>query len=135
SSGGTLIYELYPADPLNNPIFDQDIIIPAGSFTNTAILGVQGQTFIDTFTSTGVVSQSFTLNQGPVIFDSVRVSVNATSWTQVAFFTDSKPRFEFRVVYDSAYNASILFGNAQAGYIPSQGSQIQITYRMGGGAQ
>jgi len=134
STGGGLIYELYPADPLNNPNLDQDVIIPAGAFTNTAIVGIQGQTFIDSFTSTGQVNQTFTLNQGPVLFDSVRVDVNGTRWTQVDFFTDSQPRFEYRVEYDSSYNASVIFGNSQAGYIPSQGSQIQVTYRVGGGS-
>jgi len=133
-STGALTYELYPADPLNNPIFDQDIIIPAGSFSNTAIIGLHGQTFTDTFTSTGEVNQAFNLNQTPVLFDSVRVSVNGTNWTAVDFFTDSKPRFEYRVEYDSNYSASVLFGNSQAGYIPSQGSQIQVTYRTGGGS-
>jgi hypothetical protein len=134
STGGSLIYELFPADPLNNPIFNQNILIPAGSFTNTAIVGIQGQTFIDTFTSTGVINQNFTLNQGPVIFGSVQVMVNGTTWTQVDFFTSSQPSFEYRVVYDSNYNAFVIFGNTQAGYIPTQGSQIQITYRVGGGA-
>lgn len=134
STGDNIVYELFQADPSNNPIFDQDIVIPAGSFTNTAIVGLQGQTFVDTFVSTGEVNQVFNLNQSPVIYDSIRVDVNGTRWTQVDFFTDSKPRFEYRVAYDSAYAASVIFGNSQAGYIPSQGSQIQITYRVGGGS-
>lgn len=131
---GSITYELFPADPLNNPLLDQDIIIPAGSFTTTAIIGLQGQTFTDTFTSTGVINQTFTLNQNPVIYDSIQVAVNGTTWTEVDFFTDSQPRFEYRVEYDSTYTASIIFGNSVAGYVPSQGSQIQVTYRVGGGA-
>jgi hypothetical protein len=133
-TAGTVTYELYPADALNNPMMSQNIIIPAGAFSNTSIIGLQGQTFIDTFTSTGVVNQAFTLNHSPVIFDSVQVSVNGTTWTQVPYFTDSKPRYEYLVEYDSSYAASVLFGNSVAGYVPSQGSQIQITYRVGGGS-
>lgn len=133
SNTGQIVYQLYPADIDNNPVFDQDIIISAGSFTNTSIIGVAGKTFNDSHTSTGTVNQTYTLLQSPVLFDSIVVVVNGTTWTHVDFFTDSKPRFEYRVEYDSTWNATVIFGNGQAGYIPSQGSQIQITYRVGGG--
>lgn len=132
-SVGQINYQLYPADLDNNPIFDQDILISAGSFTNTSIVGIAGQTFTDTHTSTGVVNQTYTLIHSPVLFDSVTVIVNGTVWTEVDFFTDSKPRFEYRVEYDSGWVSTVIFGNGQAGYIPSQGSQIQISYRVGGG--
>jgi hypothetical protein len=130
-----LTYELFPADPLNNPIFDQDIIIPSGSFSNTSIVGLEGQTFQDVITSTGDVNQVFTLAQNPVIYDSIRVDVDGTRWTQVDFFTDSQPRQEYRVDFDSSYNGFVIFGNSQAGAIPSQGSQVVVTYRVGGGSR
>lgn len=130
-----LTYELFPADPLNNPIFDQDIIIPAGSFSNTAVIGLEGQSFLDTFASTGEVNQVFTLTQSPVLYDSIRVDVDGTRWTQVDYFTDSKPRFEYRVEFDSNYNVYVIFGNSRAGSIPSQGSRVQVTYRVGGGSR
>src|SRR6185369_13040492 len=85
TTAGTLTYELFPADPLNNPIYDQDIIIPAGSFSNTSIVGLEGITNLDTFTSTGETNQTFALLSGPVIYDSIRVDVDGTRWSQVDF--------------------------------------------------
>lgn len=128
-----LSYELFAADSQNNPLFDDDIIVPAGSLFNTTIVGVEGQTLTDAFRGTGLINQSVILTNSPVLFDSVRVFVNGVKWQQVEFFTDSQPRREYRVEYDSLYNATIVFGNNRAGLIPSEGSNIDISYRVGGG--
>src|SRR5579859_359025 len=53
SSGTPISFELYPSDQNNNPIFNQDIVIPSGQTINTAIVGLEGQTVNDTFTSDG----------------------------------------------------------------------------------
>ncbi len=132
---GTINYELYQADPLNNPIFEQDIVIPSGAFTNTAIIGLEGRTRKDVFISTGEVNQVFQVTNASVIFDSVRVSVDGTNWTLVDYFSDSQPRMEYRVEFDSTYTAFIIFGNSRAGFIPSQGSKVEVTYRVGGGVE
>jgi hypothetical protein len=133
SGGVTLTYELFPADSLDNPIFDQDITIPSGSLTNTSIVGLQGQTIIDNFVGSGVPNQSLSLNSSPVIYDSIRVDVDGQRWDQVLYFTDSKSRNEYRVDFDSTWKAFIMFGNGMAGRSPSAGSQITVTYRVGGG--
>jgi hypothetical protein len=125
--------ELFPCDSTNAPIFDDDIIITAGNFTNTSIVGVEGQTKTQGNTGTGEMNQFFQLAYGPVIWDSVSLSVDGMSWQQVSYFSDSSPRREFRVEYDASYNGYIMFGNNTAGLIPSNGSQISITYRVGGG--
>ncbi len=127
--------ELYPADSNNNPIFGQDIIIPAGAIANNSIVGLQGNTYTDQFAGNGQPSQTYTLAFFPVIFDSVQVAVDGVQWTQVEYFTDSNPRREFRVEYDSTYTAFVIFGNNLAGLIPSSGSIILATYRVGGGVQ
>ena len=45
NAGGTAItIELFPADADNNPIFDQDIIVPAGNIVNASIVGLEGKT-------------------------------------------------------------------------------------------
>lgn len=126
-------YELFPADELGNPLFDNDIIIPAGSFTNTAVVGVEGTTVVESLTGTGAINQTVTLSSSPVIFDSIRVDVDGVRWEKVDYFTDSQPRREFRIEYDSTYVGFVIFGNNRAGLIPSQGSIIQVTYRVGGG--
>lgn len=128
-----LNYELFAADSQNNPLFDEDIVIPAGSLVNTTIVGVEGRTLTDSFRGTGLVNQSIVLSTSPVLFDSIRVFVDGVKWQQVEYFTDSQPRREFRVEYDSDYRAFVIFGNNRAGLIPPEGSNITVLYRVGGG--
>jgi hypothetical protein len=126
-------FELFPADSLNNPLYDNDIIIPAGDFSISTIVGIEGRTIVQTFLGDGTPNQNYTLSSIPVIYDSVRVDVNGVRWQQVEYFTDSTPRREFRVEFDSNYQAFIIFGNNLAGMIPPLGTTINITYRTGGG--
>lgn len=130
---GLKTIELFAADPMNNPIYDEDIVISAGSFLNTSVVGVEGRTITQNAQGTGEINQFVTLANGPVIWNSVRVKVDGKEWTQVDYFTDSNPRPEFRVEYDPNYNAFVLFGNNRAGLIPSVGSDMVISYRAGGG--
>jgi len=126
--------ELFPADANNNPIFDQDIIIPAGSVVNSSIVGLEGFTYTDQVTATGVVGQTVNLIYFPVVYDSVRVDIDGVRWEQVEAFTDSQPRREYRVEFNSQYQGFVIFGNNRAGLIPPAGSNIIITYRKGGGS-
>jgi len=126
-------FELFPEDDNGNPMLEDDIIIPAGSFSNTAIVGVEGVTRIEQFEASGDMNQSYTLSDYPVIFDSVRVDVDGVRWEEVDYFTDAQPRREYRVEFDSDWRAYVIFGNNRAGAIPPQGSQVIITYRRGGG--
>ncbi len=126
--------ELFPATADNQPIFDQDIVIPAGSVTNTSIIGLQGNTLTELFTSAGGINQNYGTGNTGVLWDSVSVQVDGIQWQQVEFFTDSNPRREFRVEFTSNYRAYVMFGNNRAGMCPPQGSQIQMTYRVGGGS-
>ncbi len=131
--GNPLRIELFPADANNNPIFDQDIIIPANNVVNASIVGLEGTTRTLEISGTGLVAQTVELTDIPVIFDSIRVFVDGVQWTEVEFFTDSQPRREFRVEFDSEYRAFVIFGNNRAGLIPSVGSTILVVYRNGGG--
>lgn len=130
---GSKTIELFPMDSQKNPRLSDSIYINAGQFINTNIIGLEGRTINQQFSGTGENNQSFQLTSGPVIWDSVNVYVDGMTWTQVDYFTDSQPRREFRIEYDSAYNAFIIFGNNRAGLIPSSGSVITVTYRVGGG--
>lgn len=135
-SAGTqnITIELFPADADNNPLLDQDIVLPAGAVVNASIVGLEGKTRQQNFTGTGAVGQTLQLQYNPVIYDSIRVDVDGVRWTQVDYFTDSQPRREYRVEFDSTYTAYVIFGNNRAGLIPSNGSQILVTYRQGGGS-
>jgi len=128
-----ITYEIFPADTNNNPLYDEDIVITAGSLTNTNIIGVEGRTNRTLFTGTGEAGQSFLLPFGPVIHDSIRVNVDGIRWRKVDYFTDSQPRLEYRVEFDSGYNAYIIFGDNTGGMIPSSGSTIEAIFRVGGG--
>jgi hypothetical protein len=133
TNDGPKTIELFAADPNNNPRFSDSIYIPAGQFINTTVIGVEGRTISHKFSGDGTTSQSLTLGSGPVIWNSVMIYVDGMPWSQVDYFTDSQPRREFRVEYDSSYNAFVIFGNNRAGMIPSSGSAINVTYRVGGG--
>ena len=131
---GPITIELFPADAKNNPIFDQDILIPAGSSTNSSIIGLEGRTFTNNFTGSGQNLQSFSTSNDSVIYDSISVRVDGMLWERVDYFTDSQPRKEYRVEFDSNYRAYIMFGNNKAGLSPPQGSTITLTARWGGGS-
>lgn len=133
SDGAQIKYELFPADAENNPIFNQDIIISSGTSVNSAIVGLQGSTTVDERTGTGAILQSYETRFASVIYDSVSVKVDGAEWERVDYFTDSQPRKEFRVEYDSDYRAYVMFGNNKVGLSPANGSDIEITYRIGGG--
>lgn len=135
NTGQPLTFELFPADASNNPILDQDITIPSGDLTNTSVVGLEGETRIDTFTSDGTVNQTYTLTISPVLYDSIRVDVDGQRWEQVEYFTDSKGRNEYRVEFNSDWVGFALFGNGKAGRSPTVGSQIAVTYRTGGGTR
>jgi len=125
--------ELFPADSENQPKFGEDIILPAGASVNQSIIGLEGRTFNDTFTGTGAVSQTIQLSKMPVIADSIRVQVDGILWDRIEYFTDSQPRREFRIEFDSEWRGFVIFGNNRAGLIPGPGSRISIQYRVGGG--
>jgi hypothetical protein len=135
SPEGSINFELFPADAMGNVIFDEDIIIPAGKNIIQNIIGLQGQTLNASSISLGDVSQYINIPVADIAFDSIRVWVNGSLWERVDYFTASQPKKEYRVEFNSDYSAVIIFGNNRAGLIPSQGSEIIIEYRVGGGVQ
>ena len=133
TEAGQRYIELYAADKFNHPIFGQSIYIQAGSFLTASIVGLEGRTYSQLITGNGLSNQFVPLPQGPVLFGSIKVNVDGNEWNEVKYFTDSQPRKEFRVEYDTNYNAFIMFGNNKSGLIPSLSSQINASYRVGGG--
>lgn len=133
SNNRQITYEIFAADTNNNPSYDDDIVITAGSLTNTNVIGIEGKTNRSTFSANGASGQSYVLPFGPVIYDSIRVNVDGIRWRRVDYFTDSQPRREYRIEFDNQYNAYLIFGDNTAGLIPSNGSTIEAIYRVGGG--
>lgn len=132
---GLISIELFQADAEKRPIFDKNIIIPAGSFTNSSIIGLEGRTFTDNFNGTGQTLQSVSTTKDSVIYDSISVKVDGILWERVDYFTDSQPRREYRVEFDPSYRAYIMFGNNRAGLSPPKGAQIEVSARTGGGVR
>ena len=132
-NGAPITYELFPANADNEPVLDEDIIIPAGAITNSSIIGLEGRTVTSDSRGPGLVGQVVTLDTIPVIHDSVRVYVDGVQWEKVDFFTDSNPRREFRLEFNSTWTAFVIFGNNTAGLVPTNGSNISVVYRTGGG--
>lgn len=130
---GPKTIELFACDANKNPRFTDSVYITAGQFINTSLIGIEGTTINQQFNGNGETNQSLSLSSGPVIWNSVNVYIDGISWSQVDYFTDSQPRREYRIEYDSDYNAFVIFGNNRAGMIPSPGSIINVTYRVGGG--
>lgn len=131
--GQSVDVELFAADSDGNPIFDDDIMIPANSLVNASVVGLEGKTRTEEISSSGTRNQTLQTRFQKVILDSVRVEIDGIIWGKVDFFTESKPLKEYRLEYDSNYSAYIVFGNGVAGMIPAVGSVITLTYRTGGG--
>lgn len=128
-----ITYELYAADPLNRPIFDEPIIIRAGQLINSNIVGIAGNTRNTNYVSTGEINSILVLNSFSIISDSIRVIINGQEWEQVDYFTSGAANKEFLVEYNPDYSANIIFGNGKGGLVPPLGSQIEVIYRVGGG--
>lgn len=133
--GKPLNFELYAADEEWNPIFDEDIFLPAGSSTTLAIVGLEGTSATTRFTSDGSKFQSFLIQNNNVLEGSIDVLVNNQKWTQVEFFNENDNNNYYRVEYDENFRALIIFGDDVKGRIPPQGSEIVISYRYGGGSR
>lgn len=127
-------FELFAADNDNNPIFGEDIVIPAGKTHVNSIVGIQGSSYTQSTTSSGLSSQMLPLEYDYIQFGSIKVTVDNILWDEVDYFTESKPKMEYRIEYNSSYKAYILFGDNKAGMIPPQGAKIKVKYRMGGGS-
>lgn len=133
NTGSDKTMELFAADHNGNPMFGVPIMIPAGKMHTNAVVGIEGRTQTSSVNGTGAPYQKYGLGTRNVLYGSIRVSVDGTFWKEVEHFTDSQPRQEFRVEYDRDWRATIFFGNNESGLIPPKGSNINMTWRMGGG--
>lgn len=92
-------------------------------------------------TSNGSPSQKFFLQNNPVIYDSILLTVEdifeETEWERVENFLDSSTTSKHYIAQMSDDGvASIQFGNGVSGLIPNiYNDGIRCTYRVGGGKQ
>lgn len=134
NGGGTPItIELFASDSEGNPLFDDEILIPANSIVNASVVGLEGTTRLEEIAATGVRNQTIQTRYQSIIYDSMKVEVDGVLWNRVEYFTESQPLREYRVEFDSNFTAYVIFGNGVAGMVPSVGSTVRLTYRNGGG--
>ena len=133
--GNALTFELYSADEEWSPVFDEDIIIPAGATTNLSIVALQGTSSNTTSTSDGTKYQTVLTSENGILEGSIKVTVNNQIWSQVDFFNENDNGSYYRVEYNENYQALIIFADDVKGRIPPQGSNINISYRYGGGSR
>lgn len=134
SDGRILYIELYAADEDGSPIADRDIVIPAGTDSITNIVGLEGQSTTVESDGTGEPFQSFTLPEGNVLPESVRLEVDGTEWSRVDIFAINGPEKVFKVDQDDRTGQwYVVVGNDRSGSVVPLGARAIVRYRTGGG--
>lgn len=109
---------------------------------DTSIAGdvIEGETIDeDLGASDGSASQSFELGQVPFISGSEEVTVDGVAWTRVTnFLSSSASDQHYRVDIaptgeQGEDRATIVFGDGTNGAIPTNGTLLAVSYRIGGG--
>jgi uncharacterized phage protein gp47/JayE len=119
--------------------------VVSGSEVDTAVSTVapvlvrQGETVTGerVANSDGSVHQEYRLFRAPVIAGTVRVFVDEgagpTEWTEFPRLIDAQSnQFAFET-FESDGGVSVVFGDGVNGRTPSEGAEITVTYRVGGG--
>ena len=150
--GGVLTYTLYK---VVNGLVDTtnksgDIILPNAEGLGSPVtvfenLVLQEGTLVkDTgsFAATEGV-KTIKLTKGPVVEASVQVftdgpdSLKNGAFVEVpnVFFASGSSDKIFEVIYDDAYNATVVFGDGSVGVSPDDTSNYYVFYRVGGGTR
>lgn len=117
-------------------IFETDEALVFTGAGTDEVYGTNGETYSDTFTSTGAKSQEFELSQNPYVYGSISVSITGMSetWTQVDDFLESEEDdCHFVLIIDYEDNVILKFGDGFNGRIPPEGYEISVSYKVGGG--
>lgn len=111
-----------------------DLVIHAGTNPPTATATVENSAFeTDTFSSTGLPDQTFTLSFSPFLEGSPQVTATDGAYTEVDNFLDSTSTDRHFVVSVNQNGvATLLFGDGINGSIPS--GSITVDYKTGGGS-
>lgn len=110
------------------PVYSGSVIVSHGETVNSELIG----------TSTGALSQPFTLFYNSVIEPTIQVSVDEgsgpTIWAFVENLIDAGPNdINYTTFTDENGVVSVIFGDNVNGRVPVTGSVIRATYRRGGG--
>jgi hypothetical protein len=132
--GNIIAFQVYVADENGNPIEDEDIILPAGSTSNTNIVGIEGETRAVQIEGTGQPFQTISLSEQDVLPNSIRVFVDNTRWSEVETLYNQGPKQVYRVdVNDRDDRYFVVGGDGSSGLAFPEGSRVEVVYRVGGG--
>jgi len=125
-----------PSEGVDEVIFETDEALVFAVAGDKEVYGTQGETYTETFTSTGVASQSFELARSPYVYGSMNVTVAGLDkvWSEQPDFLESEaddPHFVIDIDADDV--VTVLFGDGFNGAIPPSGYTVSIEYGIGGG--
>lgn len=112
-------------------LIDQRVV--AGSLTGNLTF-VEGVSYSDTFTASGASFQREQLTRSGVIYGSDSVVINGEDYTleRSLVFGDGDSKI-YTIEYDDDDNAFVQFGDGTNGALPPVGTDIVVSYRVGGG--
>ena len=121
---------------IDNPLSDGSVDLTGTGTEWDNIVLIEGSFAVDegSFSDIDVV-KDITLQQSPVIEESIQVLIDDEVFTQVESIltVSSSDQKVFEVIYSDDYSAKIVFGDGVAGVNPTTGSDYKIMYRVGGG--
>ena len=150
--GGALTFTLYKVvnglvDTVNTTgdlRFDSSEALGADKKVFENLVLQEGALVKDTgsFAATEAV-KTIKLTQGPIVEGSVQVYVTADSasmegaYSEVpnVYFASGSSDKIFEMVYDDAYNGTIVFGDGSVGISPEDTASYTVFYRIGGGSR
>lgn len=134
--GNTLAFQIYVADENGEPIEDEEIVLPAGTTSNTNIVGIEGETRAVEVEGTSQPFQTIPLPEEDIIPSSIRVFVDSTRWTEVETLYNQGPKQVYRTdINDRDNRYFVIGGDGTSGMAFPEGSRVEVVYRVGGGSR
>src|SRR5690606_27886687 len=131
-----LSFQIYVADENGEPIEDDEIILPAGTISNTNIVAIEGETRAIEVEGTGHPFQTIPLPEVDVIPTSIRVFVDNTRWNEVETLYNQGPHQVYSVDFNDRDNRYfVIGGDGYRGLAFLEGSRVDVVYRVGGGSR
>jgi hypothetical protein len=123
-------------EDVENPVTFQllsPVVITAGNSSGVGIVENSTRQGPENFSSTGLPNQRFALESSPYLPDSLTITADDGTYTEVDNFLQSTSASKhFVVVIDDLDAAEVVFGNGTNGSIPV--GTIVANYKTGGGA-
>ena len=129
----TFVYTAEVTDPIRFQLLTDAVIGAAADPSTDTVTAENSAPAQEAFTSDGLPNQEFVLNEIPYLDDSLAVTADDGSYTEIENFLSSTGTDKhFRVVVDENDRATVRFGNGVNGKIPV--GNLAMVYKTGGGS-